>query len=47
MCFMFHVLSEAAFLVGVTGISLVFGFGHALAMAKKQDPSMFIKVNDG
>ena len=36
--------SEAMFLAGVTGMSMVFGFGYAVAMAKKKDPDGFIQV---
>ncbi|XP_076040637.1 transmembrane protein 242 isoform X2 [Oratosquilla oratoria] len=33
----------AAFLTGVTGISMLGGFGMTLGMAKKKDPNMFNK----
>ena len=31
----------AAFLTGVTGVSVLFGFGSTLAAAKKKDPHFF------
>ncbi len=31
----------AAFLAGVTGVSILFGFGTTLAAAKKKDPNFF------
>ena len=31
----------AAFLTGVTGVSILFGFGATLAAAKKRDPHFF------
>ena len=38
MCFLF---TATAFLAGVTGISMLFGFGTTLAAAKKKDPHFF------
>jgi hypothetical protein len=40
----YSLSSEAMFLAGVTGLSMVFGFGYAVAMAKKKDPDGFIQV---
>lgn len=34
-------LTAAAFLAGVTGVSILFGFGTTLAAAKKKDPHFF------
>ena len=34
-------LTAAAFLAGVTGVSILFGFGTTLAAAKKKDPHYF------
>ncbi|XP_015903600.2 transmembrane protein 242 isoform X2 [Parasteatoda tepidariorum] len=36
-------LLETSFLLTVTGVSVVGGFGMALAMAKKKDPVYFLK----
>ncbi|PRD30287.1 UNVERIFIED_CONTAM: transmembrane protein [Trichonephila clavipes] len=36
-------LLETSFLLTVTGISVIGGFGMALAMAKKRDPVYFFK----
>lgn len=33
--------TAAAFLAGVTGVSILFGFGTTLAAAKKKDPHFF------
>ncbi|XP_035211812.1 transmembrane protein 242-like isoform X2 [Stegodyphus dumicola] len=38
-----RIIHKASFLLSVTGISLLGGFGMALAMAKKKDPSFFLK----
>ncbi|GFT15115.1 hypothetical protein NPIL_668391 [Nephila pilipes] len=37
-------LLETSFLLTVTGVSIIGGFGMALAMAKKRDPVYFFKV---
>lgn len=34
-------MTAAAFLAGVTGVSILFGFGTTLAAAKKKDPHFF------
>lgn len=36
-------LAGGMFLCGIAGISVLFGFGGAVAMAKKRDPSYFYK----
>ncbi|XP_054718431.1 transmembrane protein 242-like [Uloborus diversus] len=36
-------LVESTFLLSVTGVSVLAGFGMALAMAKKKDPVYFLK----
>ena len=41
MYFLFVV--EALFLTGVTGASIIFGFGTSIAAAKKKDPEYFGK----
>lgn len=39
----YNLFSAAAFLTGVTSLSLLGGFGMTLGWAKKQDPEMFNK----
>lgn len=36
---------ETTFLTTVASASIVFGFGMTIAMAKKKDPDMFVKVS--
>uniref|UniRef100_T1IUG1 Transmembrane protein 242 n=1 Tax=Strigamia maritima TaxID=126957 RepID=T1IUG1_STRMM len=38
-----HNLKAIVFLSSVTGMSVLFGFGMALSMAKRKDPSSFTK----
>lgn len=41
-----HYVKGGVFLASVTGISVLFGFGMTLAMAKKRDPHSFLKGLD-